>query len=62
MTVLKVLEMGEDASRSKRKKNIIEKALRIRGRLVKVVIVESETRSDGKICWLITHVGETCEH
>ncbi len=60
--ILKVLEMGKDASRSRRKKNIIEKAHRIRGRLIKVVIVESETRNDGRICWLVTHVGETCEH
>jgi hypothetical protein len=48
--VLKVLEKGKEASRSKRKKGTIEKALRIRGRLIKVVVVESETRYTGETC------------
>lgn len=60
--VLKVLEKGKEASRSKRKKGTVEKALRIRGRLIKVVVVESETRYNGETCWLITHVGDTSEH
>ena len=35
--VLTILEEGKDASRSKRKSGTIEKALRIRGRMIKVV-------------------------
>ena len=60
--VIKILKKGKDESRSKRKKGIIEKVLRIRGKAIKVVVVESETRYNGEICWLITHVGETREH
>ena len=59
--VLKILEEGKDASRSKRKKGTVEKAHRIRGKFIKVVVVESVTRHDGETCWLITHVGETRE-
>ena len=59
--VLKVLEKGKEASRSKRRKGTIEKALRVRGKLIKVVVVESETRYTCENCWLITHVGETSE-
>ena len=60
--VIKILKIGKNASRSKRKKGTIEKVLRIRGRAIKVVVVESETRYNGETCWLITHVGETREH
>ena len=60
--VIKILKEGKNASRSKRKKGIIEKVLRIRGKAIKVVVVESETRYNGETCWLITHVGETREH
>jgi hypothetical protein len=60
--VLKILEKGKDASRSMRKKGTIEKVLRIRGRPIKVVVVESMTRYNEEMCWLITHVGDTREH
>lgn len=57
--VLKVLERGQDAKRSRRKKGTIEKKYRIRGKMIKVVIVESLTRWNNERVWLITHVGET---
>ena len=59
--VLTILEEGKDASRSKRKKGTIEKALRIRGRMIKVVAVESITCWSNEIVWVIIHVGETRE-
>ena len=59
--VIKVLEHGELGSRSKRKPGTIEKKLRIRGRMIKVVVVESITRWNNEKVWLITHVGETRE-
>ena len=57
--VIKILEEGKVASRSKRKADTVEKALRIRGKTIKVVIVESITRWNNEKVWLITHVGET---
>ena len=60
--VLKILEKGKEASRSKRKEGTVEKALRVRGKIIKVVVVESVTRYNEETCWLIIHVGETCEH
>jgi hypothetical protein len=59
--VLTILEEGKDASRSKRKSGTIEKALRIRGRMIKVVAVESITCWSNEIVWVIIHVGETRE-
>ncbi len=59
--VIKILEEGQNASRSKRRTGTIEKALRIRGKMIKVVVVESITRWDNEKVWLITHVGETRE-
>ncbi len=59
--VIKVLERGESASRSRRKSGTIEKKLRIRGKMIKVVIVESITRWNNEKVWLIIHVGETRE-
>ena len=59
--VIKILEEGQDASRSKRRTGTIEKALRIKGKMIKVVVVESITRWDNEKVWLITHVGETRE-
>ena len=59
--VIRVLEEGQDASRSKRKSGIIEKKLRIRGKMIKVVVVESITQWNNEKVWLITHVGETRE-
>ena len=58
---LKVLEYGKDASRSKRKPGTIEKQLRIRGKAIKVVVVESRTRWNNEKVWLIIHVGDTRE-
>lgn len=58
---IKILEEGQNASRYKRRTGTIEKALRIRGKMIKVVVVESITRWDNEKVWLITHVGETRE-
>lgn len=57
--VLKVLEHGTDAERSRRRKGTIEKRYRIRGKMIKVVVVGSVTRWNNERVWLITHVGET---
>jgi len=59
--IIRVLEEGQDASRSKRKPCTIEKKLRIRGKMIKVVVVESITQWNDEKVWLITHVGETRE-
>jgi hypothetical protein len=59
--VLTILEKGKDASRSKRKKGTIERALRIRGKMIKVVAIESITCWSNEIVWVIIHVGETHE-
>lgn len=59
--VIKVLEQGQDTSRSKRKSGTIEKTHRIRGKMIKVVTVESITRWNNEKVWLIIHVGETRE-
>lgn len=59
--VLTILEEGKDASRSKRKSGTIEKALRIRRRMIKVVVVESITCWSNEIVWVIIHVGDTRE-
>ena len=54
----RILEEGEPCSRSKRKSGTLEKQLRIRGRMIKIVIVESITRWNNETVWLITHVGD----
>lgn len=59
--VLKILNHGKDSSRSRRRSGTVERALRIRGRMIKVVAAESETRWSGEKVWLIIHVGETRE-
>ncbi len=59
--VQKVLEEGEAISRSKRKIGTEEKVLRIRGQLIKVVVVESIAYWNEEKVWLITHVGETSD-
>jgi len=59
--IIKVLEYGQDSSRSKRKPGTIEKQLRIRGKAIKVVVVESITRWNNEKVWLIIHVGDTRE-
>ena len=59
--VIKILEEGKDTYRSKRKKGTIEKAHKIRGKMIKVVIVESITRWSNEKVWLIIHVGEVHE-
>ena len=57
--VLKILEHGKDAKRSRRKRGTIEKKYRIRGKMIKVVVASSITRWNNERVWLITHVGET---
>ena len=59
--VIKILQQGKDASRSKRKPDTVEKVLPIRGKAIKVVVVASVTQWNNEVCWLITHVGETHE-
>ncbi len=59
--VQKILEEGRELSRSVRKRGTVEKALRIRGRMIKVVAVESITLWNNEKVWLIIHVGDTSE-
>lgn len=56
--VCRVLEEGYDYSKSKRRRGTFERCLRIRGRIVKVVVVTSVTNWNNEPVWLITHVGE----
>lgn len=59
--VLKILNEGSGASRSRRRKGIVEKVAKVRGRTIKVVAVESVTRWNGETVWLVVHVGDTRE-
>jgi hypothetical protein len=55
--VITVLEEGKDCTVSRRKTGLHERARKIHGKMIKVVVVESTTRWNNEPCWLITHVG-----
>ena len=59
--VLRILEDGKNCEKSKRKKGVFEKRLRIRGQMIRITVVKSETRWSGDTVWLIIHVGEDSE-
>jgi hypothetical protein len=59
--IQKILEEGTAISRSKRKSGTLEKIMRIRGRRIKVVVVESESHWNDELIWLVIHVGDTRE-
>ena len=54
--VVYILENGFDCSRSKRKKDIIEKCMRFGNKVVKVV-AQKKFRLSGKEFWRIRHAG-----
>ncbi len=54
---VQVLEEGFDCSRSKRKKNVIEKCVRKGKKKLKVVVVKSYNFSLETECWLLIHTG-----
>jgi hypothetical protein len=56
--VCRVLDEGYDCSRSKRKNDTCERCLRMKGRIVRVVVVRSVTRWNDEPVRLVTHVGE----
>ena len=59
--VIMVLDEGSEQSRSRRKRGTIERVMRIKGRSMKVVAVESFSHwSDEKVL-LVIHVGDTRE-
>jgi len=55
--VITILRNGKDVTVSKRKKGIYERAMKVHGKMIKVVVTESVTRWNDEPCWLITHVG-----
>ena len=56
--VLLVLEDGFDCSRSPRSAGTVERCLRWKGKVVKVVAVPSVVQWNGEEIWLVIHVGE----
>jgi hypothetical protein len=57
--VLEVLERGYDCSRSRRKKGVIERCLRTKSGLTRVVVAESYNHDEEMEIWLVIHVGVT---
>ena len=55
---IEVLEEGYDCSRSKRKKNIVEKCVKRRGKTIKIVVAQSFNQSLNTDCWVIIHAGK----
>lgn len=55
--VLKILEKGFDCTKSKRKSGVIERCVKKKNKIFKVVIVKDEWRWSGEKVWTITHVG-----
>ncbi len=55
--VLKILEKGFDCTESKRKSGVIERCVKKKNKIFKVVIVKDEWRWSGEKIWTITHVG-----
>lgn len=54
--VVCVLEYGYDCPRSRRKKSIVEKCIRKKNKIIKVV-VELKTSKKGNEYWKLRHVG-----
>ena len=55
--VLEILENGYDCAKSKRKPEVLERCIKKKNKVVKVVVVEDEWRWSGKKVWTLTHVG-----
>ncbi|UCH90019.1 MAG: hypothetical protein JSV49_05085 [Thermoplasmata archaeon] len=56
--VLEILEKGFDCRASKRRSDTIEKCIKKKSKVIKVVIVEDEWRWSDEKVWAIIHVGE----
>ena len=59
--VVNILREGVESGGSKRRRGTIEKTMKVRGKRIKVVAVESISRWNGELVWLIVHVGDTSE-
>ena len=57
--VLEILELGYDCPKSKRAKNIIERCINKKGKIIRVVIADSYNWSMDTKVWAITHFGIT---
>ena len=55
--IITVLENGYDCPRSKRKSGTIERCLKRKDKITKVVVVESLQQWSEEMVWLIIHVG-----
>ena len=55
--VLEILEEGTDCSKLKRRSGIIERCIKKKNKILKVVVVEDEWRWSGDKVWAIIHVG-----
>jgi hypothetical protein len=58
--VKRVLEEGFDCAVGRRKQNIIERCIRRKGKIIKVVVAKVEW--EDKAFWRIIHVGQTTQH
>lgn len=56
--VCRVLDEGYDCSRSRRRNGTIERCMRMKGRIIRVVVAKSHSTWDGEPVWVITHIGE----
>jgi len=56
--VKEVLNLGYDCSRSRRRKDVLERCLDRGDKTIKVVVQRGFIVLDGKDCWELIHVGE----
>lgn len=55
--IVKVLEEGYDCSRSKRKKDVLERCIKQGKKTRKAVVAKSYNYTLDSECWLLIHVG-----
>ncbi len=55
--LIEILEHGYECSKSKRAEGTIEKCVKKKGKIIKVVAVEAYSTWIGGNVWLIKHVG-----
>jgi hypothetical protein len=55
--VVEILERGYDCSKSKRARVTIEKCIRKKGKIIRIVAVEAYSTWIGGSVWLIKHIG-----
>ncbi|MDI6655772.1 MAG: hypothetical protein QME59_07840 [Candidatus Hydrothermarchaeota archaeon] len=55
--VVEILERGYDCPKSKRAKGTIEKCIKKKGKIIRIVAVEAYSTWIGGSVWLIKHIG-----